>query len=276
MQFGKVARCRHLSGIPFPVVSGMALLYMTCGPWLQGVFLKPLHLVWTLVKFVLLVWHVNLSLFDLVTLDSVTLIAVRVYLAVKLTLSFSSSVCANSSFYFVYLVYEFCNKHKCIRCACQRRLASNSVIGALWWWFFQPSQPTVWRAQQKLTVVCLLTGADALATVRCFIGENYDWLLSQLGIAPLLSCSDDNSITAPVLSLGQQPQQQQSQYTCRPNEDFNPLNVFTCIGSSPFNHVRTTIDVGIFLWLVIFCLLSAELLVKLSMNIPEFFQNSRH
>ena len=98
----------------------------------------------------------------------------------------------------------------------------------------------------------LFTGANSLAAVRCFIGENYDWLLSQLGIAALLSYNDDSSVTAPALSLDQQLQQQQSQYTCKPSEDFNPLSVFTCIGRSPFNHVRMTNSVGVFSLLVIF------------------------
>jgi len=62
-------------------------------------------------KFVLLVWYVTLSLFTLVTWELVTLITVRVCLAVKLRLWFISSVRVNCSFYFVHFVYEFCNKY---------------------------------------------------------------------------------------------------------------------------------------------------------------------
>jgi len=109
--------------------------------------------------------------------------------------------------------------------------------------------------QIKQPVVNMHTGENALATLRRFIGENFDWLVSQLGVAPLLSPSDDGGITRPVLSLSLQPQQQQpsqdtatlsqdqqqSQDTARLTEDFNPLNMFASIGNSQFNHVRTRV-----------------------------------
>lgn len=90
----------------------------------------------------------------------------------------------------------------------------------------------------------MYAGADSLATLRNFVGENFDWLVSQLNVAPLLSASgDDNSVTGPVLSVTQQPQQQSSQDAAKPNGDFNPLKTFGYIGSSQFNHVRTISDV---------------------------------
>jgi len=108
----------------------------------------------------------------------------------------------------------------------------------------------------KQTADCILTytGTSSVATVRHFIGENFNWLVSQLNVAPLLSASDDDSrVTGAALSLTDQQQQQQqpSQDTERPSEDFNPLKTFAYIGSSKFNHVRSADDVTVFFFFVV-------------------------
>ena len=82
--------------------------------------------------------------------------------------------------------------------------------------------------------LCVLTGANSLATLRRFIGENFTWLMSEL----LQSATVNSSATAPALSASQQPHWQPSKDTARPTEDFNPLKMFAGIGSSHFDHVR--------------------------------------
>jgi len=100
--------------------------------------------------------------------------------------------------------------------------------------------------KQEVICVCVHIGASSLATVRQFIYENLDWLVSQLKITPLLSVSDaDSHITGPVSSVAQQ--QQLSTDTERPSDDFNPLKMFAYIGSSQFSHVRTNNNFIVFM-----------------------------
>jgi len=89
-----------------------------------------------------------------------------------------------------------------------------------------------------MSVYMLSTGEDSLATLHRFLNENFDWLVSQLNVSPLLSAGVESSVTQPVLSLSQQPPHL-SRDTDRLSEDFNPLKTFASIGHSQFNHVRT-------------------------------------
>ena len=97
---------------------------------------------------------------------------------------------------------------------------------------------------------CVSTGESSLATLHCFLSENFDWFVSQLNITPLLLASDMSSITRPVLSLSQQPQRL-THDSDRPSRDFNPLKMFASIGRSPFNHVRMADFVTDFFYLFI-------------------------
>jgi len=84
----------------------------------------------------------------------------------------------------------------------------------------------------------LSAGQDSLVTLHSFLSENFDWLVSQLNVSPLLSAGVESSVTHAVLSLSQQPPHL-SRDTDRLSEDFNPLQIFASIGHSQFNHVRT-------------------------------------
>ena len=88
-----------------------------------------------------------------------------------------------------------------------------------------------------LFCVPVCTGEESLLTLHCFLVENFDWIVSQLTVTPLLPANDKSSVTRPVLSLSQQLTQL-SRDTDGLCEVFNPLKVFASIGHSQFNQVR--------------------------------------
>jgi len=94
----------------------------------------------------------------------------------------------------------------------------------------------------RFEIFCVFSGAESLASLRRFVSDNFECILTLLSVAPLQSANDDCHTASADVLPDQPPQRQDQQQSgwgsWGPGQEFNPLRAFADAGhSSFFTHV---------------------------------------